>query len=162
MKNAQIEIIEKNKNSEIDKLEQIENKIKTIKEIEKEKMKSTYSDQIDIYEINKLFNCADVDEELEKLQNESNERKLEIHKINLNKENIMPQLDDLAKVEEEINIAEEEYNELMKKNNAMNIVKQALEDEEKSVLDEIQELINKYNKIVDEKFKEKETELMTV
>lgn len=36
------------------------------------------------------------------------------------------------------------------------------EDEEKSVLDEIQELINKYNKIVDEKFKEKETELMTV
>lgn len=36
------------------------------------------------------------------------------------------------------------------------------EDEEKSGMDEIQELINKYNKIVDEKFKEKENELMTV
>ena len=36
------------------------------------------------------------------------------------------------------------------------------EDEVKDVQDEIQELINKYNKIVDEKAKEKEIELMTV
>ena len=36
------------------------------------------------------------------------------------------------------------------------------EDEEKSAMDEVQELINKYNKIVDDKFKEKENELMTV
>lgn len=36
------------------------------------------------------------------------------------------------------------------------------EDEIKSGQDEVQELINKYNKIVDEKIKVKETELMTV
>lgn len=36
------------------------------------------------------------------------------------------------------------------------------EDQEKSSLAEVQELINKYNKIVDEKQKEKEEELMTV
>ncbi len=36
------------------------------------------------------------------------------------------------------------------------------EDEEKVGMDEVQELINKYNKIVDDKFKEKENELMTV
>ena len=36
------------------------------------------------------------------------------------------------------------------------------EDEVKNGQDEVQELINKYNKIVDEKLKEKETELMTV
>lgn len=36
------------------------------------------------------------------------------------------------------------------------------EDEEKSGNEEVQELINKYNKIVDEKLKEKEQELMTV
>ncbi len=34
------------------------------------------------------------------------------------------------------------------------------EDEEKLYLDDVQELINKYNKIVDEKVKEKEEELM--
>ena len=36
------------------------------------------------------------------------------------------------------------------------------EDQEKSSLAEVQDLINKYNKIVDEKQKEKEEELMTV
>lgn len=36
------------------------------------------------------------------------------------------------------------------------------EDEVKATQDDIQELINKYNKIVDEKAKEKEKELMTV
>ena len=36
------------------------------------------------------------------------------------------------------------------------------EDEEKKTLEDIQELINKYNKIVDEKQKEKENELMEV
>ena len=36
------------------------------------------------------------------------------------------------------------------------------EDEEKSSLEDIQELINKYNKIVDEKQKEKEKELMEI
>ena len=36
------------------------------------------------------------------------------------------------------------------------------EDDLKSAQDEVQELINKYNKIVDDKFKIKETELMSV
>lgn len=36
------------------------------------------------------------------------------------------------------------------------------EDEEKMYLEEVQELINKYNKIVDEKLKEKEQELMSI
>ena len=36
------------------------------------------------------------------------------------------------------------------------------EDEEKMYLEDVQELINKYNKLVDEKAKEKETELMEI
>lgn len=36
------------------------------------------------------------------------------------------------------------------------------EDEEKLYLEDLQELINKYNKIVDDKIKEKETELMQI
>lgn len=36
------------------------------------------------------------------------------------------------------------------------------EDDKKSAQDDVQELINKYNKIVEEKFKVKETELMSV
>ena len=36
------------------------------------------------------------------------------------------------------------------------------EDEEKLYLEDVQELINKYNKIVDDKVKEKENELMKI
>ena len=36
------------------------------------------------------------------------------------------------------------------------------EDDVKGLLDDVQELINKYNKVVDEKLKEKEEELMTI
>ena len=36
------------------------------------------------------------------------------------------------------------------------------EDDKKAYQDDVQELINKYNKIVDEKFKEKENELMMI
>ena len=36
------------------------------------------------------------------------------------------------------------------------------EDQEKEILEDIQDLINKYNKIVDEKIKVKENELMEV
>lgn len=39
---------------------------------------------------------------------------------------------------------------------------EATEDEKKGANEEVQELINKFNKIVEDKFKEKETELMTV
>ena len=39
---------------------------------------------------------------------------------------------------------------------------QLTEDDKKSTQDDVQELINKYNKIVDDRIKEKENELMTV
>lgn len=50
----------------------------------------------------------------------------------------------------------QEANEDIKKDESIT------EDNEKRMLDEVQDLINEYNKIVDEKLKEKENELMTV
>ena len=47
-------------------------------------------------------------------------------------------------------------------NNDIKKADELTEDDVKSGQDEVQELIAKYNKIVDEKIKEKETELMTV
>ena len=52
------------------------------------------------------------------------------------------------------NIRQEENNAIKKE--------EYPEDEEKRLLEEVQEAINKYNKIIDEKLKEKEQELMTV
>ena len=91
-------------------------------------MKNTYRTKIDVYEINKLINSDDMNEKIEEISNDINEQKLELHRIELSKNNIMPQLEDLAQVEEELVSTEEEYDDLMKKNNSMIVVKQALED----------------------------------
>jgi len=47
-------------------------------------------------------------------------------------------------------------------NNSIKKDEELTEDQQKSMTEEVQELINKYNKTVDEKIKEKETELMSV
>lgn len=47
-------------------------------------------------------------------------------------------------------------------NNAIKRDEELTEDLQKGLQEDVQELINKYNKIVDEKIKEKETELMSV
>ena len=47
-------------------------------------------------------------------------------------------------------------------NNSIKKDEELTEDEQKRLQDDVQELINKYNKIVDDTIKEKETELMSV
>lgn len=47
-------------------------------------------------------------------------------------------------------------------NNSIKKDEELTEDDLRSLTDDVQELINKYNKIVDDKIKEKETELMSV
>ena len=114
--------------------------------------------KIDLDELNNILNSSNIDFELEILQNKANERKLEIHRIDLSKENIIQQLDDLAKVEEELTVAEEEYEELMKKNNAMIVVKQALEQAYEKMKNTVtprftNNLSNNINKLSNGKYK---------
>lgn len=47
-------------------------------------------------------------------------------------------------------------------NNSIKKDEELTEDQQKNMTEDVQELINKYNKIVDDKIKEKETELMSV
>ena len=126
--NAKIEVFENDKREQLKILDETKAKLKSLKEIEKEKLKNTYRNKLDVYEINKLVNSDDVEEIIEEVENQINEKKLELHRIELSKNNIMPQLDDLAQIEEELVITEEEYDDLMKKNNSMIVVKQALEN----------------------------------
>ena len=126
--NAKIEVFENDKKEQMKIMKETRERIKSLKEIEKEKLKNTYRNKVDIYEINKLVNAEDVNAKLEEVMNDINEKKLELHRIELSKNNIMPQLEDLAQIEEELVSTEEEYDGLMKKNNSMIVVKQALEN----------------------------------
>lgn len=65
--------------------------------------------------------------EIEKLTNEINNATLDLHRLDLNKGNIMPKVDTLSNIEEQLIKCEEEYNELIKKNDSINLAKQLLE-----------------------------------
>jgi uncharacterized protein YhaN len=108
-------------------MDETKERIQSLADIEKEKLKNTYRTKVDIYEINKLINAEDTNAKIEEIQNIINDKKLELHRIELNKNNIMPQLEDLAQIEEELVSTEEEYDGLIKKNNSINVVKEALE-----------------------------------
>ena len=126
--NAKIEVFENDKKNQLKIMEETKERIQSLSDIEKEKMKNTYRTKVDIYEINKLINASDTNAKIEEIQNDINDKKLELHRIELNKNNIMPQLEDLAQIEEELVSTEEEYDGFMKKNNSIIVVKQALED----------------------------------
>lgn len=126
--NAKIEVFENDKRQQIRFMDETKERIKSLKEIEKEKLKNTYRNKVDVYEINKYLNLDDVDAKIEEINNDISEKKVELHRIELSKNNIMPQLEDLAQVEEQLLNTEEEYEDLMKKNNSIVVAKQALED----------------------------------
>ena len=56
-----------------------------------------------------------------------NEKNIELHRLELDKENILPKLEELAENEEKLTYNKEIYEELKEKNNAINLAKQALE-----------------------------------
>ena len=86
---------------------------------------------------------------------------MELHRLILDKENIMPRLDEIVENEEKIASLESEYEELIHKNNAINMAKEIIEISYKKMKNDVtpkftqklSENINnitngKYNKII--------------
>ena len=68
-----------------------------------------------------------IEDEIYFIENKINNDKIEINKLDLRKENIEPQLEDLAKIEEELISLKEQYENLQKMNNSIEITKKLLE-----------------------------------
>ena len=107
--------------------------------------------------LNELLTRQNVITKIELKDNDkelSKELKVKIMRIRLAYNKVKKAFDEDVKefVEQ---ITTDEYRELAQKTDRN-------EDEEKRGKSEVQELINKYNKIVEEKTKEKEEELMTI
>lgn len=113
-----IENEKKSKEEDIDKITR-ELLMKTEAELSNVKIKHKLNN------IEKYENINEYDIRLE--QDKIAELKIQLHKIELDKSNIIPQLEDLSKIEEEIEGLEDEYNCLIEKNNNINLVKETLE-----------------------------------
>ena len=98
----QIDILNNN-NLEIDsKLQELRNNLNLKIGLEKEKIKNKYLDVIESYKLDELLNFENIDFKLSNLQEELNNKNIELHKLELDEKNIEPKLDNLSKIEEEL------------------------------------------------------------
>lgn len=154
---AQLELLEKSRNEQIEDVEKIKNEVITNINNNKEKLKVEYYNKIEIYDINKYFSLSNLPSEIEKFQNLINEKNLELHRLKLDKENIMPKLEELAENEEKLAASQELYEELKEKNSAINLAKEILESSYQKMKSNVtpkftQNLSKNVSKITNEKY----------
>ena len=124
-------------NSEIEKIKnnylgKIENK-KIIKEnnfdinSKIEKIKNNYLENIENEKIIEKNDLENIKEEIEKIQKELNNTKIRLHELDLDRENVEPQIDNLLKLEEKIVNNNEKIVNLKKLDKSMNLAKNILE-----------------------------------
>ena len=140
--NIQIEVLQKNiENLEIE-INNLEEKNKNNYNFEQEKIINNYKNNLKNkkinlnnnlfeekinYEINNYLNKNNLNEEINFIENNLNNNKLKIHSLELDKNNILPQIEKLASIEEELNNLYENKNELLKENESIELVKELLE-----------------------------------
>lgn len=124
---AQIKLLEKSKKEQVSDAERIKNEIIRDINTKKENLKMQYYNKIDISDINKLLASDNLTFELEIIQKLLNEKNIELHRLNLDKENILPKLEELAENEEKLTASKERFEELKKKNDAINLAKEIIE-----------------------------------
>ena len=117
---SQMELLIKNSDEQVNAIENLENLLK----IEVEKQKDDISKK---YAVEKV-DYSNIDWELDKIQSDINKNKLEIHSLELDRNNILPKLEKLAEKEEKLEALKEKEQELLKLNNAIELAKQVLED----------------------------------
>lgn len=92
-----------------------------------EEIRNTYLGIAPIKVINELLQKRNIAIEIEVAQNKINENKLKIQSIGLDKSNILPKLENLAKLDEEYTKLEEQYENLNNQKEAIELAKQELE-----------------------------------
>ena len=125
----EIKIIEKN-NSEINnQLKEIKNKNNLENNLEKEKIKNKYLNKIEKEKINNFLemeNLENINYALQKIQNQINNKKIELHTLEIDTQNIQPKLENLSKIEEELVNNKRKMSTLQNLNMSMNIAKEIL------------------------------------
>ena len=118
--NSQIELLIKNNNDQTLEIQKASQKLK----IEIEKQKQNIEQRYKQYDLN----YSNLSYELDNIQSNINKVKLEIHSLELDKSNIIPKLEKLASLEEELEGLNEKEKSLLKDNEAIELAKQVLEN----------------------------------
>lgn len=116
----EIKLLEKNNEETKNEIEIINQKINTQINLERQKIKNKYIYKIDNDDLNILFNCIDFNEVIDNIQNLIRQKELNLNTLQLNKKNIINNLEDLVNTQELLEIEKQNYEELKEKNNKIN------------------------------------------
>lgn len=155
--NNEINLIEKNNTELGNEINKLKNNFNLKINLEKEKIKNKYLNKLEKNKINYFLNLENINYEKEKIQNELNNKKIELHSLELDKKNIEPKLENLSNLEEKLVDNKNKMLTLKKLNSSIELVKAVLtssyEKMKKSVTPKFtQELSNTISKITDGKY----------
>ena len=120
-------IIEKNNKELENEINELKNNLNLKINSEIEKIKNNYLEKIENKKIIKKNDLENIKEEIEKIQKELNNTKIRLHELDLDRENVEPQIDNLLKLEEKIVNNNEKIVNLKKLDKSMNLAKNILE-----------------------------------
>ena len=155
--NNEINLLEKNNNNLEKEINNLKSNLNLKINLEKEKIKNKYLNKIEKIEIINFINLENINYEIEKLQNEINNKKIRSHTLELDKKNIEPKLDNLSKIEEELVNNNERMSTLNKLNLSFELAKEILAESYEEMRNTVtpkftQELSKNISEITEKKY----------
>ena len=123
----EIEILDNSRKSLEKEINIAKESIETQYKEQTEKLRNKYIGIVPIKKIDEILIKEAVIYDINVLQNKISDNKIKLHSTKLDKDNIIPKLENLASLEEEYLELEEQYIHLYNKNEQINLVKQEIE-----------------------------------
>ena len=155
--NNEINLLEKNNNNLEKEINNLKSNLNLKINLEKEKIKNKYLNKIEKSEIINFINLENINYEIEKLQNEINNKKIRLHTLELDQKNIEPKLDNLSKIEEELVNNNERMSTLNKLNLSFELAEEILAESYEEMRNTVtpkftQELSKNISEITEKKY----------
>lgn len=155
--NNEINLLEKNNNNLEKEINNLKSNLNLKINLEKEKIKNKYLNKIEKSEIINFINLENINYEIEKLQNEINNKKIRSHTLELDQKNIEPKLDNLSKIEEKLVNNNERMSTLNKLNLSFELAKEILAESYEEMRNTVtprftQELSKNISEITEKKY----------
>ena len=122
----EINLLEKNNNELENEINQLNNNFILKINLEKEKIKNKFINEIEENKLNHFIKLENVNFELQNLENELNDKKIELHTLDLEYKNIEPKLENLVNLEEKIVNNNEKIVNLKNLEKSINLAKEVL------------------------------------
>lgn len=119
-------LLEKNNHEIEEEIKQLKHNFNLKINLKKEKAKNNYVNKIREDKLCELLNIKNINEEIQKLENKLNNKKIELHTLNLDDKNIEPKLENLSRIEEELVNSNQKMINLKNLEKSINLAKEVL------------------------------------